>query len=390
MINKIKNFKKIVLIFSLILCWAMSIGYANKIKIENKIINFYFEDNSATIEKVKEFKKIEKDVSIVGWREDSFQSVRNKKLERNIEEIKVLSIKGNSSLLLKSKSLLEDDLKGCLIDKDTAYKLFGNINVIGNEIEYNNRNLIVRGIHNDNDANIVIQLLDNCELNLNGITIDSTNLNNMQIKEYKNIVGLKEMPIEGSIYYSIAKIFTFLFPILALILVSLKLIIGAIKVIKKPFFVLIYILLGITSLFIFFKVTEFKISIPLDVIPNQWSDFEFWRTLFEEYTHKLEYVINMKKYGTDIYNIQNLTKSMLYSTITVGLFIINLSVIKIKEFKNLITIISISIISTFIVIIYLYQKYSFDINISMLWGVYPLYLIGSYYLNEMKKLDEDL
>ena len=39
----------------------------------------------------------------------------------------------------------------------------------------------------------------------------------------------------------------------------------------------------------------------------------------EEYKEKLEYVLYMKKYGVDIYNIENLLKSVLYSIFTMSM-----------------------------------------------------------------------
>ena len=67
------------------------------------------------------------------------------------------------------------------------------------------------------------------------------------------------------------------------------------------------------------------------MIPNKWSDFDFWSKMGKEYKEKIEYVLYMKKYGVDIYNIENLLKSALYSIFTIILFVINLRVIKINE-----------------------------------------------------------
>ena len=125
-------------------------------------------------------------------------------------------------------------------------------------------------------------------------------------------------------------------------------------------------------LFIFFKVTDIKISIPLDMIPNKWSNFEFWSKMGKEYKEKFEYVMYMKKYGIDVYNIENLLKSVLYSIFTIILFIVNLKLIKISNIKELIIVNGISIICTFIVVVMVWYKYKFDININMMWIIYPL------------------
>ena len=96
------------------------------------------------------------------------------------------------------------------------------------------------------------------------------------------------------------------------------------------------------------------------MIPNKWSDFDFWGELWDEFTKKIEYVIYMKKYGVDIYNIENLFKTLGF--------------------------IGILIVSTFIVVITINIKYGFDINIPMLWLSYPLYLCGNQLIIQLNKL----
>ena len=149
---------------------------------------------------------------------------------------------------------------------------------------------------------------------------------------------------------------------------------------NKPVLVILYILMTIASVFIFFKITNIKISIPLDMIPNKWSDFDFWSKMGKEYKEKFEYVLYMKKYGVDIYNIENLLKSVLYSVFTIILFVINLRIIKIDDIKTLIINNGVSILCSFVAILMIWNKYNFDVNITMVWLIYPLYLCGDYFI----------
>ena len=138
--------------------------------------------------------------------------------------------------------------------------------------------------------------------------------------------------------------------------------------------------MAIASVFIFFKITNIKISIPLDMIPNKWSDFDFWSKMGKEYKEKFEYVLYMKKYGVDIYNIENLLKSVLYSIFTIILFVINLRIIKVNNIKTLIINNGVSIICSFVAILMIWNNYNFDVNITMIWLIYPLYLCGDYFV----------
>lgn len=380
MIRYLKHIVRIILIFALIMCWGISLGYANNIGSENKTLNFYFENENYNTELIKTIKEADPELAVVGWAEESLQSANNPDLGKIASDLDVLIIKGSSNLLVKGSNLFADDLEGCLIDNDTSYKLFGSSNCVGREIVYNDRTLIVRGILKGSKANIMIQATEDSSQVLDGLTIDGTGLTLNKIEDFKVKFGINEMAISGNIYYIIAKFIALIFPIITLVLILIKVITSLFKSRNKPVLVSLYILMAIASIFIFFKITNIKISIPLDMIPNKWSDFDFWSKMGKEYKEKLEYVLYMKKYGVDIYNIENLLKSVLYSIFTVILFVINLRIIKINDIKTLIINNGISILCSFVAIVMIWDKYNFDVNITMIWLIYPLYLCGDYFI----------
>ena len=385
MIRYLKHIVRIILIFALIMCWGISLGYANNIGRENKTLNFYFENDNYDTELIKAIKEAEPELSVVGWAEESLQSANNPDLGKIASDLDVVIIKGSSNLLVKGSNLFTDDLEGCLIDNDTSHKLFGSSNCVGREIVYNDRTLIVRGILKGSNANIMIQVPEGSSQVLDGLTIDGTGLTLNKIEDFKMMFGINEMAISGNIYYMIAKFIALIFPIIALVLILIKVIASLFKSRNKPILVSLYILMAITSIFIFFKVTNIKISIPLDMIPNKWSDFDFWSKMGKEYKEKFEYVLYMKKYGVDIYNIENLLKSVLYSIFTIILFVINLRIIKINDIKTLIINNGISIICSFLAILMIWNKYNFDVNITMVWLIYPLYICGNYFIKVHEK-----
>lgn len=385
MIRLLKHIIKIILIFALIMCWGIAVGYANNIANQEKHINFYFENDSFNLESLKIIEESKKDLSLVGWREEALQSVTNPDLNRTASELDVLLINGPSNLLVKGSMLFKDDKEGCLIDSDTSFKLFGSNNCLGRTIVYNDRSLVVRGILKGTKANIMIQLLDDSNLVLDGLTIDGADFTLNKINEFKSQFGIEEMAINGGIYYLIAKSIVMIFPILALILILVKIVITAFKSRNKPVLLVLYMGMCIVSIFIVFKVTKIHISIPLDMIPNKWSDFEFWGKMWEEYKEKIQYVMYMEKTGIDIYNIENLLMSVLFSIFTIILFVINLNVIKISDIKQLIISNSVSVLCTFIAVLVIWSKFNFYINITMLWLIYPLYLCADYFVKVHEK-----
>ena len=313
MIRYLKHIVRIIIVFALIMCWGISLGYANNIGSKNKTLNFYFENENYNVDLIKDIKKSQPELSVVGWIEETLQTAENPDLGKIASDLDILTIKGSSNLLVKGSNLFVDDLDGCLIDSDTSYKLFGSSNCVGKEIIYNDRHLIVRGILKGSKANIMIQAIEGSSQVLNGLIIDGTGLTLNKIEDFKMKFGINEMAINGNVYYIISKFISLIFPVITLVLILIKIIASLFKSKNKPVLVSIYILMAIASLFIFFKITNIKISIPLDMIPNKWSDFDFWSKMAKEYKEKFEYVLYMKKYGVDIYNIENLLKVLDYA-----------------------------------------------------------------------------
>lgn len=385
MIRYLKHILRIILMFALIMCWGISLGYANNIGSNNKTLNFYFENDNYNLELVNTIKESEKELSVVGWAEESLQSASNPDLGKDADKLNVLAIKGSSNLLVNGSNLFADDLEGCLIDNDTSYKLFGSSNCIGREIVYNDRTLVIRGILKGSKSNMIIQIPDDSMQVLDGLTIDGTNFTLNKIEDFKMRFGISELAINGNTYYMLAKFVSMIFPIIALVLILIKVITSLFKSRNKPILVGMYILMALAVVFVFLKVTNIKISIPLDMIPNKWSDFDFWSKMGKEYKEKIEYVLYMKKYGVDIYNIENLLKAVLYSIFTIILFVINLRVIKINDIKELIINNGVLIISSFVAVLLIWSKYKFDVNIAMIWLIYPLYFCGDYFIRVHRK-----
>ena len=46
MIRQVKHIIKVILIFALVMCWGITLGYANNIERDNDTINFYFENGN--------------------------------------------------------------------------------------------------------------------------------------------------------------------------------------------------------------------------------------------------------------------------------------------------------------------------------------------------------
>ena len=87
--RQVKHIVKVILIFALIMCWGISLGYANNIERKNKVLNIYFENNNVTVETIKSIEENKKDISVVGGKEEAMQSAVNPELNRTVSELKI-------------------------------------------------------------------------------------------------------------------------------------------------------------------------------------------------------------------------------------------------------------------------------------------------------------
>ena len=69
----VRQIIKVLLMFALVMCFGLSIGYVNNIKNEKKVINYYFEETEVNIDRLKSIKESKNDISMVGWAEKSLQ-----------------------------------------------------------------------------------------------------------------------------------------------------------------------------------------------------------------------------------------------------------------------------------------------------------------------------
>ena len=54
MIRYLKHIVRIIIVFALIMCWGISLGYANNIGSKNKTLNFYFENENYNVDLIKD------------------------------------------------------------------------------------------------------------------------------------------------------------------------------------------------------------------------------------------------------------------------------------------------------------------------------------------------
>ena len=365
----------------MIICWVLSIGYTNRLASVKNTFNIYFDEEEYFPADIYKMQKEEKDkgnsLVFTGWHEKEKQTVLNSNFNRRVES-NIIFICGQSSLVAEGPILFEDDIKGCLIDEETAYKLFGSNDVIGNTIIYDSGEFIIRGIHRAMEDTIIMKAESDSKDKIQGLLIDISNDGIKNIKLISERYGVKEYGVNSTVYYNLGKMCTSLLPLIILLIIVWSDLKKAIEIKDRPVLFIFSIMMIIVWIIAFFCITRYKISIPVDILPNKWSDFDYWSKFFQECMDKIKYVIYMKKYMLDIYVISYLNKIFLCTIIAIILFFVNKRNIEINSMKELfISIIALFII-TFMAIYILKESIFINKSSAVIWLIYPYYLLYRY------------
>lgn len=376
----IKHLIKIILIFVMIMCWGIAISYCDKVKSSDIITTIYLRDSGNN---KLDFEDIKENIteSFVSWKEKNNEMVSVSELNKT-NNVTVLSIYGDSSLLIDGPVLFRDDIEGCLIDENTAFKLFGSTNVIGKTIEYGERNLIIRGFHKGERNLLVVESLlaeRNEDDYFDGISMVKDKNTTSFIKNN----GYENFAVDNSLYYSISKIIVSIFPLIILLFIIISIIKEVRSIKGKPVITILLIMLTLIISAIFFKVTRIKISIPVELLPNQWSDFDFWSEFYKKYLEKFKYIFYMKKYAFDRIYINNIIIELAYAISASTLFLLIKKYIKIIAEKNLFSVILMLLIFSFLTIVIVNNNYNASINTLKLWSVIPYYLISKFLIENI-------
>ena len=372
---------KIALVLAMIICWVLSIGYTNRLASVKNTFNIYFDEEEYFPADIYKMQKEEKDkgnsLVFTGWHEKEKQTVLNSNFNRRVES-NIIFICGQSSLVAEGPILFEDDIKGCLIDEETAYKLFGSNDVIGNTIIYDSGEFIIRGIHRAMEDTIIMKAESDSKDKIQGLLMDISNDGIKNIKLISERYGVKEYGVNSTVYYNLGKMCTSLLPLIILLIIVWSDLKKAIEIKDRPVLFIFSIMMIIVWIIAFFCITRYKISIPVDILPNKWSDFDYWSKFFQECMDKIKYVIYMKKYMLDIYVISYLNKIFLCTIIAIILFFVNKRNIEINSMKELfISIIALFII-TFMAIYILKESIFINKSSAVIWLIYPYYLLYRY------------
>lgn len=212
------------------------------------------------------------------------------------QNVSWISVKGATRLVVPMMQTLdEDDTTGCLIDRSTAEKLFGNAAVVGSIVKMADVEYTVRGVFDGPNRTMITQLADESSQDLENITVSGSEDTDTFLMRHSLSAAVT---LRSGTYLALGRIF-YLLPNLALVLVSLMLL-SLLRSSWRSYPVRYYLVtlailaVGTVGLLLLFSL------IPQMLIPTQWSDFEFWEMAGKNFAQSVTDFVASAKLRPDL------------------------------------------------------------------------------------------
>ena len=276
-------------------------------------------------------------LQFVNWCQESGGSVSYKELNR-METAEIVAVYGRTDLLFSDCEVMDIENKtGCLISKELAFRLLGGTDVVGNILEYNSREYEVIDVIESDIPLFVYELWEeDNSIVLDRATIICIQNSPKQTKAaYDKVAGMWSLVDYQMIFYGI-KIVYFTIPwILGTgLLLSIrryknsarKSVVNRINRItddsiknylKKNREWMIWEMIMFLVLFFMILFTVIQIRVPLDLIPDKWSNFEFWSEFYKDKQEAALLMRSMKRGVVDLEYITGFQRASIVGVISI-------------------------------------------------------------------------
>lgn len=203
----------------------------------------------------------------------------------------------------------KDDQKGCVLDSETAYNLFGTTNAVNNIVVWKEKEYVVRGVARTKDTIMLVQIADDKHQYTNIEAVyrnrDKKYIIDNQGQLLENLLILNGMPkpniimdgnfisgLLGAIYRLPIWIIS-----LGIVLVLMK---KTYRYRKSIFLCSVSGLAVLVVALLLIKITRLNIHIPSQLIPTKWSDFDFYVNRYKEVQENIQGMKNSEMMPKDI------------------------------------------------------------------------------------------
>lgn len=235
-------------------------------------------------------------IELVAWNDRGNEQICSTDLEK-YASAQVIGICGNSEYLFpENAALWYEEKNACLVSEDIAFEIFGTIDIIGLNLMIGDEIYKIAGVMEKEKNTVVME--ENSKLAYyNCITI---------LKE--NNVSSKQMLETIQLLYRIEKNIDYEYMFFEMGL-EIKLVVGLIFIIiyntiltevrcniheNKRTLVIVKVF-GVAIFFVWIWLIRENMDIPIDMIPDKWSDFSFWSDWWAELLEQRRWFDKMQK-----------------------------------------------------------------------------------------------
>ena len=271
-------------------------------------------------------KKQEEPLYPVFWTESGKQQIQSKTSQKSVS-LKVVQTEGNTGLLIPGgNSLAADDREGCLIDEHSAAKLFGYGEAAGEILLYNNNRYTIRGVLKGLRSTMVIQapITEDASILLDTVTAKNSSMRRDEIiQTLAGRYNIQGTPEEWNLLYGLTKGILLLLPLAAAVAVMGRIYanIGEAREKKEKIFWKICFYVSVAAVLLGMLG---QISLPSDMVPSVWSDFDFWANLWDEKKEALSFLMDMAKRGPEIPYMNAFFKAASYGILSLTLYFLSI------------------------------------------------------------------
>lgn len=262
------------------------------------------------------------------WREDAGLLIENQEFGRTAQA-NVIAMHGRSDYLLKGVPVLDEKSgESCIISTALAYELFGNTDTEGFHLQYNNHTYQVAGVTEQKENFFYYEPGKESEITYERFTQKNSSGKAIDVLE-------REMQMKWGngkvVDYTIVRLVLDLYLLVIPVLLGVMAVCVIVtyrkesqtkfeKVIWTVILSLMAVVLGIGIICNF--------HFPADMIPDKWSDFDFWVEKFEEKKNAMTFLLKTAKTTFDMEGFQAIKRMILYQSGAIVMLLFSLRIWK--------------------------------------------------------------
>lgn len=369
-------------IFIAFIFWFICISNISKVYKFNSSVDLKYNDKKISVQQIKKIKAQDlRDSGILNL--TAYHQYNNEIIYNNNKyQLDVVSIYGNienifDAQILTGTLLSDNDIKSCIIDKQSAYSLFGTEDTLGLKLKWNNKDYTIQGVLDCKQKIMFVRSANQEQKEFSSIRINFENNDNTYEQAQNFILNYN---LDNATINDIAPISIIVSQLISvpIILILVFIIFDLVKLYKNHNrLVAIIILFIITFLLIY--IWDFKIEIPSIYIPTKWSDFQFWNRTFKTIYNNCQLVEKLPIIHTDLNTI--IKTVILNICISIFAFSLSLKFLKQTNLKQNFIYEMLTIIIVFISNIIVNFVGIDIIDIKIIWIIYPIFIFVDYIKN---------